>query len=168
MYLYRNLYARIQTSWNSAGFRCEERNEMRHVILASHGDLARGMADTVSMIVGEVSNLSTFVLERDDKDPISAQVRRELDSYAVEDEVFICTDMIGSSVNNDMVALLGDYSNVTLVSGMNLPLVITLATDEGPTSDDELEGIIEMAAGGIKNCNLVLRAQAANDEEDDL
>ena len=141
---------------------------MRHVILASHGNLARGMADTIGMIVGEVSNLSTFVLERDDKDPISNQVRRELDSFDPADEVIICTDMVGSSVNNDMVGLLGDYPQVTLISGMNLPLVITLVMDEGPSSDEELATVIAMAGEGIKNCSLALRAQAAEDEEDDL
>lgn len=126
------------------------------------------MADTIGMIVGEVSNLSTFVLERDDMDPISNQVRRELDSFDPADEVIICTDMVGSSVNNDMVGLLGDYPNVTLISGMNLPLVITLALDEGPSTDEELADIVAMAADGIKNCSLALREQAAEDEEDDL
>ena len=140
---------------------------MRHVILASHGNLARGMADTIGMIVGEVDNLSTFVLERDDMDPISNQVRRELDSYDPTDEVIICTDMIGSSVNNDMVGLLGDYPNVTLISGMNLPLVITLALDEGPATEEELDEIIAQAAEGIKNCSLALRMQD-EEEEDDL
>ena len=139
---------------------------MRHVILASHGNLARGMADTIGMIVGEVGNLSTFVLERDDMDPISNQVRRELDSLDSADEVIICTDMVGSSVNNDMVGLLGDYPNVTLISGMNLPLVITLALDEGPATEEELDEIIAQAAEGIKNCSKVLRMQ--EDEEDDL
>ena len=140
---------------------------MRHVILASHGNLARGMADTIGMIVGEVGNLSTFVLERDDMDPISNQVRRELDSLDSADEVIICTDMVGSSVNNDMVGLLGDYPNVTLISGMNLPLVITLALDEGPATEEELDEIIAQAAEGIKNCSKVLRMQE-EDEEDDL
>lgn len=140
---------------------------MRHVILASHGNLARGMVDTIGMIVGEVGNLSTFVLERDDMDPISNQVRRELDSFDSSDEVIICTDMVGSSVNNDMVGLLGDYPNVTLISGMNLPLVITLALDEGPSTEEELDEIIAQAAEGIKNCSKVLRMQE-EDEEDDL
>ena len=140
---------------------------MRHVILASHGNLARGMVDTIGMIVGEVGNLSTFVLERDDMDPISNQVRRELDSFDSSDEVIICTDMVGSSVNNDMVGLLGDYPNVTLISGMNLPLVITLALDEGPSTEEEMDEIIAQAAEGIKNCSKVLRMQE-EDEEDDL
>ena len=140
---------------------------MRHVILASHGNLARGMADTIGMIVGVVDNLSTFVLERDDMDPISNQVRRELDGFDPADEVIICTDMVGSSVNNDMVGLLGDYPNVTLISGMNLPLVITLALDEGPSTEEELDEIIAQAAEGIKNCSKVLRMQE-EDEEDDL
>ena len=126
------------------------------------------MADTIGMIVGEVSNLSTFVLERDDMDPISNQVRRELDSFEPTDEVFICTDMVGSSVNNDMVGLLADYPQVTLISGMNLPLVITLVMDEGPATEEDLAMTISMAAEGIKNCSLALRAQDEEDEEDDL
>ena len=103
------------------------------------------MADTIGMIVGEVGNLSTFVLERDDMDPISNQVRRELDTYDPTDEVIICTDMIGSSVNNDMVGLLPDYPQVTLNSGMNLPLVITFVMDEGPANEEELADIVNYA-----------------------
>ena len=140
---------------------------MRHVILASHGNLARGMADTIGMIVGEVTNLTTYVLERDDMDPISNQVRRELDRYDASDEVFICTDMVGSSVNNDMVGLLGSYPNVTLISGMNLPLVITLVMDEGPATEEEVDEVIFMAAESIKNCSKALR-MPAEEEEDDL
>lgn len=125
------------------------------------------MADTVSMIVGEVKNLTTYVLERDDMDPISNQVRRELDTYGPADEVFICTDMVGSSVNNDMVGLLGSYPQVTLISGMNLPLVITLVMDEGPATEAEIDDVVAMAAESVKNCSKALRAQA-EDEEDDL
>ena len=139
---------------------------MRHVILASHGNLARGMADTIGMIVGEVTNLTTYVLERDDMDPISNQVRRELDRYDASDEVFICTDMVGSSVNNDMVGLLGSYPNVTLISGMNLPLVITLVMDEGPATEEEVDEVIIMAAESIKNCSKALRMQAEEAEDD--
>ncbi|MBR1828375.1 MAG: hypothetical protein IJ781_02525 [Atopobiaceae bacterium] len=75
---------------------------------------------------------------------------------------------MGSSVNNDMVGLLPDYPQVTLISGMNLPLVITLVMDEGPATEEELADVIAMAADGIKNCSLALRAQAEEDEEDDL
>lgn len=139
---------------------------MRHLILASHGNLARGMADTVRMIVGEVPNMVTFVLERDAMEPISDQVRAELNSLDPSEEVIICTDMVGSSVNNDMVGLLADYPQVTLVSGMNLPLVITLALDEGPSTEGELDTVIAQAAEGLKNCSKVLRMQ--EDEEDDL
>lgn len=124
------------------------------------------MADTIGMIVGETGNISTFVLERDDKEPISDKVRAELDGYAPDDEIIICTDMVGSSVNNDMVGLLADYPNATLIAGMNLPLVITLAMDEGPSSADEIDEIVALASSAITNCSKALKEQ--EDEEDDL
>ena len=78
---------------------------MNQIILATHGGLADGMRDTLSMVLGDASNVHVVSLARDDKDPITSKVQALIDSFDPADKVYVCTDMLGSSVNNEMVAL---------------------------------------------------------------
>jgi mannose/fructose-specific phosphotransferase system component IIA len=138
---------------------------VRRIILASHGEFANGALNTLQMIIGNVQNVYAFALERDDKMPLSNKVIRFIKNFDNSDEIFILTDMVGSSVNNDMVSMLRNYPNLTLISGMNMPLILTLASEEGPIDEDELEHELQMSRDGLVNCNRVLKKQ--QDEEDD-
>ena len=89
----------------------QERSWMRmnRIILASHGGLSAGMKDTVQMILGEMPNLYALATLRDETEPITAAARRLLDGFAAEDAVYIVTDVMGGSVNNEMLTLLPEY-----------------------------------------------------------
>ena len=79
---------------------------MNRIILASHGGLSAGMKDTVQMILGELPNLYALATLRDETEPITVAARRLLDGFAAEDAVYIVTDVMGGSVNNEMLTLL--------------------------------------------------------------
>ena len=74
---------------------------MNRIILASHGGLSAGMKDTVQMILGEMPNLYALATLRDETEPITVAARRLLDGFAAEDAVYIVTDVMGGSVNNE-------------------------------------------------------------------
>ena len=127
---------------------------MNRIILASHGGLSAGMKDTVQMILGELPNLY-------------ALATRLLEGFAAEDAVYIVTDVMGGSVNNEMLTLLPEYPAVHLICGMNASLVLTLASNDEALTQDELAECIADAKAQIIDCNLLLK-NAAQDEEDDL
>ena len=79
---------------------------MNQVILASHGGLAAGMRDTVELIVGEVPNVHVLSTTRDETEPIAVRARRLLEGFDPADAVYILTDVMGGSVNNDMLTIL--------------------------------------------------------------
>lgn len=147
----------------------QERSWMRmnRIILASHGGLSAGMKDTVQMILGELPNLYALATLRDETEPITVAARRLLDGFAAEDAVYIVTDMMGGSVNNEMLTLLPEYPAVHLICGMNASLVLTLASNDEALTQDELAECIADAKAQIIDCNLLLK-NAAQDEEDDL
>ncbi len=125
---------------------------MNQLILASHGGLAEGARDTLSMVLGDVQNVHVVSLKRDDKDPITKEVEALIDSFDPADTVYVCTDMLGSSVNNSMVELMGKRSDITVISGMNMPLVLSLATATEPVQGAELSKLIRDARRGLRNC----------------
>lgn len=141
---------------------------MNQIVLASHGGLADGARDTLDMIVGDVSNVHTISLARDDKDQIEDRALALIDSFDPSDAVYVLTDMLGSSVNNQMVSLQAKRPEVTVISGMNLPLILEIALSEELLSEAALAEVIEQSRAGIQNIAALMRAAAQQEEEDDL
>lgn len=141
---------------------------MNQIVLASHGGLADGARDTLDMIVGDVSNVHTISLARDDKDQIEDRALALIDSFDPSDAVYVLTDMLGSSVNNQMVSLQAKRPEVTVISGMNLPLILEIALSDEPLSEAALAEVIEQSRAGIQNIAALMRATAQQEEEDDL
>lgn len=113
---------------------------MNQIILASHGGLAAGAKDTLEMVLGDVSNVHVVSLARDDKEPITNKVEAMIATFNADDTVYVLTDMLGSSVNNNMVELSKNGTKFTVVSGFNIPLALTLAMSPVPVKGAELGG----------------------------
>ncbi|RHW45644.1 hypothetical protein DS832_07440 [Bombilactobacillus bombi] len=103
---------------------------MRQIILASHGNMAKGMVDTIEMISGKHDNLNAFSMsKKETPDYIYSSIKNTIESFDKEDEVFIFSDIAGGSVNTEAMKFI-KYSNVHLISGMNLPIVINCLLSE--------------------------------------
>lgn len=125
---------------------------MNQIILASHGGLAAGAYDTLSMVLGSVSNVHVVSLQRDDVNPITQEVIALMEGFDKSDDVYVCTDMLGSSVNNAMVELMGNYGRMTVISGMNMPLILGLAVSPTPVHGKELSELIRESRRGLRDC----------------
>lgn len=126
---------------------------MNQIILASHGGLAAGAKDTLEMVLGDVSNVHVVSLARDDKEPITNKVEALIATFNADDAVYVLTDMLGSSVNNNVVELSKKGTAFTVISGFNIPLALTLAMSPTPVKGAELAALINEARGGLVNPN---------------
>lgn len=126
---------------------------MNQIILASHGGLAAGAKDTLEMVLGDVSNVHVVSLARDDKEPITNKVEAMIATFNADDTVYVLTDMLGSSVNNNMVELSKNGTKFTVISGFNIPLALTLAMSLAPVKGAELAALINEARNGLTNPN---------------
>lgn len=137
------------------------------IILVSHGKLAKGMKDTVEMIAGEQNSLEAYEAYGNGTSDESfiTEVKKSVDN-SHGDNIVIVTDVLGGSVNNEVTQLLKDNSNLTVLTGMNLPLIITLVTtmSSGFTEDKVLEAIDE----GQKGVLSVNKLMIAEDDGGDL
>lgn len=142
---------------------------MNRIILASHGSLSAGMLDTAQMIMGDLSNVYAVATTRDETETIIQKTSRLLDSFPPEDAVYILTDVLNGSVNNDMLSLVAKYPDITVICGMNACLVLSIADAEEPLTAEELDEILGQARGQLMDCTKRLReAMNNNKEEDDL
>lgn len=131
---------------------------MNKIVLASHGDLAQGMRQTAEMIIGTSENIYALSAFRDEDEPISIQLEKLLAKIGYED-VYLLTDIFGGSVNNDLLVIQQAHPEVTLVAGMNLALVISIATQFQEISEEMLAHLIMESQQGMVNCKQLLKQQ---------
>lgn len=103
----------------------------RKIILATHGDLASGMLDTVRMVLGESPIPITTYCLHPGENPLEFATNLEKEiARNCETNYLVITDVYGGSVCTAMLTLL-DNDNVTLLTGMNVSMVLTAIIDAG-------------------------------------
>ena len=140
---------------------------MNRIILASHGGMSAEVRDTITMVLGELPNVYAVATTRDETESVVTAARRLMDSFDPEDQVFILTDVLGGSVNNDMITLLPDYPKTELICGMNLSLALCLCMAQEPLSPEGIQEVIGQARSQIIDCARMLR-EREQEQEDDL
>lgn len=135
---------------------------MARIIFASHGGLAKGMKDSVSMIAGDLSNdIETYSLYPGEN-PRDFYLKLYEELKDSNEQTIILADIKGGSVHTALVPLT-DLKNVVLLSGMNMGMAldVVLRYKDGITESD-YEGLLEVAKSGI---TLMDGVQSEEDEE---
>ncbi len=98
------------------------------IVLVSHGYLAQEFSKALEHIVGPQDNLVTISLfPNDDIEIKRKEILEAVQEVENGEGVVILTDMFGGTPSNLAHSLL-DSRNVEIVAGMNLPLLIKLAS----------------------------------------
>ncbi|HGF7709717.1 TPA: PTS sugar transporter subunit IIA, partial [Enterococcus faecium] len=89
---------------------------MATIILASHGEFAQGLKQTATMIIGDSVPIHALSAFRDEDESILVQIKKLLATIDIE-ETYILTDILGGSVNNDMLTIIKEYEGLQLITG---------------------------------------------------
>ena len=137
---------------------------MRQYIFASHAHFATGIKESTELLSGardNVHDLSMFVNGRTD---VAEEAAKLLATFDPADDVIVCTDLFGGSVNNEFTKIVQTRPNTHLVTNMNLPLLIQLLFVPDSTPIDEaIRQIVEADDTKVKYVNDLL-GQAELDE----
>ncbi|WP_340504501.1 PTS sugar transporter subunit IIA [Enterococcus faecium] len=137
---------------------------MATIILASHGEFAQGLKQTATMIIGDSVPIHALSAFRDEDESILVQIKKLLAKIDIE-ETYILTDILGGSVNNDMLTIIKEYEGLQLITGMNLPLVISIATYNGKIGESELEKLIRESQQSVIDCRKLLVEQLTGGDD---
>lgn len=138
---------------------------MRKIIVASHGKLSQGIVDTLGVIVGNENTdaIDTYSLfPGEDVKSIVDRIESDVQSNSKKQiDYVILTDLVGGSVDNNITRLLA-YSNVWVISGMNLILLLDIIlSDSSKSTQSMLDSAIENGKAGI-----VLKSNLPIDESE--
>jgi PTS system mannose-specific IIA component len=119
-------------------------------VIVSHGHLAGELLAAAEMIVGPVTHIAAVSIGwHDDVDAARDEVQRAITRVSQGAGVLLLTDMFGGTPTN-IASMFLEEGAVEVVTGVNLPMVIKLATQSEPGSLAEVaHHICDLGREGI-------------------
>jgi len=117
------------------------------IIIASHGEFAKGILQSGTMIFGEQENVKAVTLmPSEGPDDVNTKMKDAVASFDNQDEVLFLVDLWGGTPFNQANILFEEHKDKwAIVAGMNLPMVI-----EAYDSRSLMESAHEIAAHILK------------------
>ena len=108
-------------------------------VIVTHGHLAGELLAAAEMIIGPVSHITAVSIGwHDDVDAARDEVQRAIARVSQKAGVLLLTDMFGGTPTN-IASMFLEEGKVEVITGVNLPMVIKLATQSG------VEPLLELA-----------------------
>ncbi|MCI5773780.1 MAG: hypothetical protein MR210_04385 [Erysipelotrichaceae bacterium] len=127
---------------------------MKNIILLTHGEMSKGVAQSLRFIAGEIENLKTISINLDDSIEVSHQ--QLIDAIELFDNTYptvIVTDIPGGSTTQIALKALVKKEDIYLITGLNLALVLQLSflklTDSRKENLKLLQDVVEEAKASI-------------------
>ena len=99
-------------------------------VIVTHGQLANELVSAAEMIVGELNHVTAVSIGwHDDVEVAREEIERAVHRVDAGSGVLLLTDMFGGTPTNIAASFLAS-TQVEIVTGVNLPMVIKLATQE--------------------------------------
>jgi PTS system mannose-specific IIA component len=112
-------------------------------VIVSHGQLATELLAAAETVVGDLSHIAAVSIGwHDDVEAASSEVERAIKQVSQGSGVVLMTDMFGGTPTNISAMFIKD-GEVELVTGVNLPMVIKLASQNKETTLADLSRAIE-------------------------
>lgn len=128
---------------------------MKGILLISHGDMAKGMADSAKLFFGdEISQMKYLCLkEGESPDEFGIALAKKIQEVDTGDGVVILADLYGGTPCNQAIPLLGE--KVDLIPGMNLGILVKLLSEREFMNTD-IETLIQSGQDCIVNIKEML------------
>jgi len=117
---------------------------MKNAILITHGPIGDAIIEAVRGIMGVDEGLHALSVTGMSLDEISARLSSLVNAPENQDEgIIVMASLKGGSCWNVSAAVAGRNSNVRVVSGVNLPMVLSFMSKRDSLSLDDLAETLE-------------------------
>jgi PTS system mannose-specific IIA component len=120
---------------------------MLGVIVATHGDFGLSLLSTLKMILGEPEGIAAIdLVSEDSMESFQEKMEKALDAVDPRQTgALILVDMMGGTPFNVALRLAQDRK-IQVVTGVNLPMLIKVASDRDEKELDRLAAEVQAAA----------------------
>ena len=127
---------------------------MKKFMVASHARLATGYQSTIDLFAGsdhQITYVSAYVDEVD----LDQEVTTFISSISDDDQAVIFTDLFGGSVNQKFVIAAQNKTNIFVVAGMNLPVILEIILSPDNFSRDVIDSLIANGRTAMQQVYLI-------------
>ena len=119
-------------------------------VIVTHGHLSGELLAAAEMIIGPISHITAVSIGwHDDVDAARDEVQRAISRVSQGVGVLLMTDMFGGTPTN-IASMFLEEGRVEVVTGVNLPMVIKLASQEAQgTLNETARRVCDLGQQGI-------------------
>ncbi|MBT3550800.1 MAG: PTS sugar transporter subunit IIA [Rhodospirillaceae bacterium] len=122
------------------------------LVLVTHGRLAEELVNALEHVVGPQENVTAISIGPDDDMELRrTDIMKAAEAADLGDGVVVLTDMFGGTPSNLAISIL-ERANVEVLAGVNLPMLVKLASVRGET--DLNDAVAKAADAGRKYINI--------------
>ena len=129
---------------------------MNHVVLLTHGEFSKGIAQSFEFILGNVPDLKALSITMETSMEQAADMLREAVESFGNQKVIVVTDMAAGSTTQAALRIIPEYENVYLLTGLNLGLLIGLLMTDLTDQKEENIKLLKSIAAQAKDTILFL------------
>lgn len=129
---------------------------MNHVVLLTHGEFSKGIAQSCEFILGNVPDLKALSITMETSMEQAADMLREAVELFGNQQVIVVTDMAAGSTTQAALRIIPEYENVYLLTGLNLGLLIGLLMTDLTDQKEENIKLLKSIAAQAKDTILFL------------
>jgi len=112
-------------------------------VIVSHGQVANELVSAAETVVGAQSHITAVSIGwHDDVEMAKDEIQRAINQVSQENGVLLLTDMFGGTPTN-ISAMFIKENEIEIVTGVNLPMVIKLASQNKQMSLAEMAKEVE-------------------------
>lgn len=137
---------------------------MKRIVIATHGSLAEGFKDTIEIVCGPKDNVHAMCFYNGNHK--ESDIDDLFDRLEDNEQLIVCTDIQFGSVNQNFVkeAIKRKNSNVIILSGINLPLLMEIVLNPDDLSMENIREYIEKSKKQILQTEWSNRLNFNNEE----
>lgn len=131
------------------------------LVLVGHGNLPLSLLEAMERVVGPQPSASAICIgAEDDMEKRRADILEAVRTCDTGDGVIILTDMFGGTPSNLALSITGK-TNVEVLSGANLPMLIKLASLRHQSLNEATAGAMDAARKYITSASALLVSSSA-------
>lgn len=134
-------------------------------LIATHGEFSKGILNSLHLILGDAKHIDVFCMT---KSKSEEDAEKEAEAYLNTKkggQLIVFTDVFGGSVANLFTTYLLRGYDFQLITGVNLPLLLSILLSDETDVHKLVKASIKEAKEGIQYVNEVMKVQRQNEED---
>ncbi len=146
---------------------------MKNIILLTHGEFSKGIAQSCQFILGNVPNLTALSITLDESaDGTVAMIEAALKDFQNDAPTILITDIPGGSTTQAALRALEAHPQLYVLSGLSLGLLLPVAMlelqEDREANLQSLREILEEAKETLTLINDITAGSSVEEEEGEL